>query len=224
MMVKIVRPIKRLVKQALYLLGVEHSINWEKRVKQYGLDSIYDCRTVIRGAQSIETKRQIALYSPLIIQEVRGLTVKRVLDYGCGAGRFFEMLSQLGDPTGSIEVYGFDPTASLLTFAEGIGYAGLYDSLDMERSYDLIFVHMVLGGLSDAEVRSFYKSLDGLLALNGRCIIVEATDEESPIFHGPWRVRPLNGYLLEGVGLNWRVLGASAENNTTMTVISATRA
>ena len=100
--------LKVLVKKALYWLGFELSIDWKKRARLLGEDSVYDSRTVQKKATEKTTEEQSRLYSTIIDREFINSEVRAVLDFGCGVGRHFKLLSSLECLADDVKIVGYE--------------------------------------------------------------------------------------------------------------------
>jgi ubiquinone/menaquinone biosynthesis C-methylase UbiE len=95
----------------------------------------------------------LALWMAAIATRVRGRSVKRILDLGCGTGRFTAALARRFDA----EVIGIDPSVKMLTIARGkphddhVQYAdGRAEAIPLERgSVDMVFTSMTFHHFTD---------------------------------------------------------------------------
>lgn len=210
--------IKEIVKKIIYKLGWTASIDWSARVREMGADSVYDSRTLDKDKNQT-TKDQVKLYGDLINKELCSSKVSKVLDYGCGIGRHYEFLSSLNSLDHDAVIIGFDPTTELLKFSRKEGYSAVSDHFNNELGYDLVFCHMVLGGLSDQEVVSAIGDMTQSLNFDGRVILVEAVNNVKPRLHSKWRARRQESYMPLIASIEWSVLGEIYENDDCLKII-----
>jgi SAM-dependent methyltransferase len=161
-----------------------------------------------------ETERQAGVIFPLIRERMRG-DERRLLDYGCGAGRFTGHLANLlpvgGDK--SRFVMGYDPCLELLELAPasaGIVWDRSAPAAFFERwqnTFDLTFTAMVLGSPL-LDISETVKGLVGVTTKGGMICAVDHMTDEQPTGKW-WRFRPdyfyINlfasyGVMLEKVG------------------------
>jgi SAM-dependent methyltransferase len=210
--------IKEIVKKIIYKLGWTASIDWSARVREMGADSVYDSRTLDKDKNQI-TKDQTKYYGDLINKELYSFKVCKVLDFGCGIGRHYEFLSSLNSLDHNAVIIGFDPTTELLKFSQNKGYSAVFDKFNDEFNYDLIFCHMVLGGLNDEEVVLAIGDMIRCLNIYGRVILVEAVNNMQPRLHTKWRARGQESYMPLIAGVEWSILGETYENDDCLKVI-----
>tara|TARA_B100001250_G_scaffold414037_1_gene450342 strand:- start:5686 stop:7257 length:1572 start_codon:yes stop_codon:yes gene_type:complete len=217
-MEKIIFTTKEIVKKILYKLFWTSSIDWSSRVNKMGADSVYDSRTLEKDKNKT-TKEQTELYSMLINKELYSSKVSQILDYGCGTGRHYEFLSSLNSLDSRATIFGFDPTSELLKFSQNKGYSDVSDQFNYELKYDLIFCHMVLGGLNDRDLELAIKDMTRSLNFNGRVILVEAVNNIKPRLHTKWRARSQESYMPPIDGIEWSILGETYENDDCLKII-----
>ena len=194
------------------------SIDWSSRVKEMGEDSVYDSRTLNKDKFQTN-KEQTELYSKLINREMSSCNIKRILDYGCGIGRHHKFLSSLKSLEPKAEIIGFDPTVELLKFSRGKGYTNVTDQFNHALKYDLIFCHMVLGGLNDKEVLLAIKNMISSLNSRGRIILVESVNNIQERLYTKWRVRSKESYMPQIPDFEWSILGEIYENDDCLKII-----
>ena len=210
--------IKEIVKKVFYKLGLNLSIDWSARVQEMGADSVYDPRTLGKDKNQT-TKDQIKLYGKLINNELCHLEITKVLDYGCGIGRHYEFLSSLNSLIDEPIIVGYDPTSELLKFSQRRGYYEVYDVYNYALKYDLIFCHMVLGGLSDQEVDIAIKDMKRSINPTGRIILIESVNNDNPRLYTKWKARSQESYMPKISGIEWSMLGETYENDDCLKII-----
>ena len=139
---------------------------------------------------------------------------RRILDFGCGAGRFCGFLASGGHH----DVVGYDPCAELIALAEPT--PGVEFTTEMPAGeFALVWCFAVLGGLTDAQLPEAASQIAGALAPNGTLFLAENTDTTA-YQRGIWRIRPDAQYAecfkAVGVGLTAIGVHSSGGADTTM--------
>ncbi|MBX7131711.1 MAG: class I SAM-dependent methyltransferase [Fimbriimonadaceae bacterium] len=138
-------------------------------------------------------KNRDLLLDPVVLGECGDVTGLRVLDVGCGEGRFCRMLAKRG-----AEVIGLDPTPSLIALAERKGggptYAlGMAEDLPYEDgSFDLLISYLAL--LDVADFRRAIAEMARVLQPGGRAIVANQNAFVTTSMNG-WHRGP-NGEFL----------------------------
>jgi SAM-dependent methyltransferase len=119
--------------------------------------------------------------------------VERVLDFGCGPGRFTGELAAL---TGA-ETIGVDPVPEFLALAPKsarVTYRKMEEgSLPLpDQSVDVAFACLVLGGLTGATLTRSVQEIQRVLRSHGLLFLVENTSEKPSPAH--WRFRQYPEY------------------------------
>ena len=199
----------RFVAVVRYLGGKQYDkgikqIDWRSRATQLGAYSVIDTRHAPEEYDLV-TRRQKEILIPVLAECIGGLREGDALDYGCGVGRFTSELLQFVDGV----VYGFDPTAELIVLAP-TGHPRMQFttvetnvlSHEVNHRYALIWVCLVLGGLSDDAIREVVPRLNDTLKDDGLIFIVEATGDTESGSH--WRIRTIDQLkrLFEGFDLS----------------------
>ncbi len=138
------------------------------------------------------TERQKQILFPLLRRELLG-TERAVLDFGCGPGRFTADLAALirGEATG------VDPIPRLLDFAPR-GKNVVYLQMDDQKipcpssSFDLAWVVLVLGGITDEALVEAVTELRRVLKPGGLLFLAENTAEKPDAPH--WHFRSVGAY------------------------------
>ena len=121
-----------------------------------------------------------ALWMETIASHLEGLSVTRILDLGCGTGRFSEALAARFNA----EVIGLDPSQKMLELARNkqhdarVQYQlGRAETIPLpSESVDLVFMSMSLHHFNDMTVAA--RECRRVLRNNGRVVIRTATREQ----------------------------------------------
>lgn len=217
--------LRKAIKKVLYALGYEISIDWKARYTKLGADSVYDTGTVKSDEQGRTTSSQVSLYSKwLNAYMMVGLRREKILDFGCGIGRHHDFLRKcvLESPGGL--VHGYDPTPEILGHAESQGYDFLSsDKATLDSDYDLVFVHMVLGGLRNREFEAVFSDLAAFLKPQGLLILIEAVDDTAPRLYETWKVRGEQAFFNEKYFYDWVSCGSLKEQSSTLKMMIGRR-
>lgn len=118
----------------------------------------------------------------IIDQHIKGVNV---LDFGCGAGRSSRILKEHG-----LNVIGVDTSRDMIDQARNMSKDIKYLLIEknyfknMDNRFDLIFVSFVLMELSSTqEITILINNLSGLLAENGKIILIVASDD---LYNSNW--------------------------------------
>lgn len=165
-------------------------IDWDVRAKCLGAYS------VINTAHSKEeldyvTHKQKEIIFPYFRAALNG-SESNILDFGCGVGRFTTDLAN----TIKGSAVGFDPTKKLIQLCPKIENIKFTDDAKffetLEVKFDVIWICLVLGGLSNALVEKLAIQIESNLASNGLLFFIEMTSHENN--EGSWQGRSINFY------------------------------
>ena len=107
-------------------------------------------------------------YQPVVelLGDIRG---KRILDYGCGSGKFSRVLAEKG-----AAVVAVDPTENMLVLArtqncQRINYQRIVDNdiSFVDAINDAVATYVLCGRANDQEVRNIIKNVYGKLHVGG---------------------------------------------------------
>lgn len=183
---------------------------WPERVRRYGRRAAVNLAIPDEELDAETARVQGALF-PLLASETTRKPA-RILDYGCGWGRFTAALSQMF-PTA--ETTGYDPTPELIALAAPGAERTRFISGDsrsffaaVPAPFDLIWIHAVLGGIPDDALPAVFMQLHDALVPGGLLFFVEDTLPLSPS-NAFWRVREERTYLAlaANAGLSGRITG-----------------
>jgi ubiquinone/menaquinone biosynthesis C-methylase UbiE len=166
---------------------------WENRAKTFGLRAVLNLDHSIDDYDEVTEAQWKILSSTL--REFRPSRVERILDFGCGAGRFTLRLAEYAEKA---EVIGLDISATLLTYAprcERVQYIRVEPGpLPFPgHHFDVVWVALVLGGIT--QQRALVASaaeIERVLRPGGLLILAESTSSGTGPLH--WRSREANEY------------------------------
>ncbi|MGA2192654.1 MAG: class I SAM-dependent methyltransferase [Nitrospirota bacterium] len=145
-------------------------------------------RIVRNFGDYLRIRRDYRLYSLMFVR--RG----RLLDVGCGNGRFITFLKKNNWDAAGVEVH--DDTIKHLARKEGLEvYTGDFLELDIPKVYDIITMWWVLEHAIDP--LSVLKKARGLLADDGNMIVAVPNFDciERKVFGGDWALADLPRHL-----------------------------
>ena len=151
---------------------------WAERAKKYGRRCVVDLSTP-ESQFDAWTERQWSYILP-VLQRHRPSRIRRMLDYGCGCGRF---TGKLADYAPLTRVVGYDPCEELIAMApahEGVVYMSedpLYRYAVYEMLFQVILVTLVFGGLNSVKCQEAAASITRLLDPNGILLFAEHISE-----------------------------------------------
>ncbi|MDC0111091.1 methyltransferase domain-containing protein [Emcibacteraceae bacterium] len=187
--------IRKNLKAILMKLGFFTKINWKKRVKKYGVYAAHDSRTPLSKIEEV-TAEQNAIYSKVLLDlAFNNNEPLKILDFGAGYGRHFNLLSTFNEGVTN-QVDFLDKTIEFHSLALGKGYHEMYAEItDLNcEVYDIVFIHMVFGGLSDQEVQIICKKLKKATKAGGFLFIIETMSDNNPIYNRVWKKREKSFY------------------------------
>ncbi len=137
------------------------------------------------------TNCQKAILYPHLKSRLKG-NERRVLDFGCGPGRFTpDLAAIIGECIGS------DPIEALLNLAPpgpGVTYRTMTEGVIPleDTSVDVVWCCLVLGGLKDGVLLASIREIQRVLRPGGLLFLVENTQDKPD---GPnWRFRSRRAY------------------------------
>jgi ubiquinone/menaquinone biosynthesis C-methylase UbiE len=164
---------------------------WEKRAQTYGRRAVLNLG---HGDAEVEavTRQQRATIFPHLTRLLRG-DERVALDFGCGPGRFTAHLAEAIHG----HAIGVDPIQTLIELAPpraGVEYL-VSDGRRIplpDASADIVWVCLVLGGLSDDQLAETVSELDRVLRSGGLLFLVENTSARENCPH--WAFRSVKAY------------------------------
>jgi SAM-dependent methyltransferase len=164
---------------------------WEDRARAYGPRAILNLGHKEDEIEAV-TRYQVETIFPHLTRSLRG-DERVALDFGCGTGRFTLHLARL---IGGRAV-GVDPIRTLLDLAPA-GPGVEYRISDGRRiplpdaDVDLVWVCLVLGGLTDDHLAETVREIDRVLRPGGLLFLIENTTSTESCAH--WAFRPVARY------------------------------
>jgi SAM-dependent methyltransferase len=172
--------------------GLPPSVMWNERAKRHGVRGVLNLG---HGEDEIEevTQMQKEKIFPHLESVLNG-TEERILDYGCGPGRFTADLAKLIRGT----AVGVDPIQQFLNLApqnQDVAYHLMRDGvLSLEHMYfDVVWICLVLGGVLDNDALHLAASeVKRVLKTGGILILVENTSNTKDSEY--WKYRSVDFY------------------------------
>ena len=165
---------------------------WETRAVAHGVRSVLDLRHADAEVESV-TASQAGILFPLL-QTCLEPGDRRLLDFGCGPGRFTCELAHLIGGT----AMGADPIAHYLEIAPRAPMVE-YRRLEGGRmpvpdaSFDVVWICVVLGGIvTRRELKRIVREITRVLKPGGLLFMVENTSEMRDGYY--WRYRSADDY------------------------------
>jgi SAM-dependent methyltransferase len=171
--------------------GLTGSKYWQERARFFGERAVYNL-SHSKAEMTAVTETQTREIFPHIYSYLTGAE-NRILDFGCGPGRFLPTLKDCGSGI----VIAADPVHRLLRKVSvgdricpiQIGSEGLPL---VSGSIDLVWVCLVLGGIADTEIQRTAEELQRVLRNGGTLVVVENTSEKPSPIH--WQFRQVSDY------------------------------
>lgn len=150
-------------------------INWKKRVDDYGKYSVIDTQTPKEEFNYVTDFQKKILLGNL--RKYLTGKEKRVLDFGCGSGRFSKDLSKLNK---NLTVIATDKEKKLIKLAKPskkIKFIHLKKLNQIKYKFDVIFIANVFGGIKLKELKKISNFLKSKLRKNGIFLLNENVDK-----------------------------------------------
>ena len=173
-------------------LFVSNILYWEKRASRYGVRSALNIGHTDNELESVLALQEEAIF-PHLKHSLNG-DENTILDFGCGPGRFTKQLADMIDGN----AVGVDPIETLLKLAPNapnVKYLKMEEGhipLD-DSSIDLVWVCLVLGGITDGKtlLRSVCE-IRRVLKNGGLLFMVENTTKKKSVLR--WVFRSVEEY------------------------------
>lgn len=185
--------VHRITKLLRSLMGPPSALTyWQERARKHG----------VRAALNLgHTEEEVAAHTrcqkdrlfPVLRDQLNG-NEEILLDFGCGPGRFTPDLARIIDG----RAIGVDPISELLDLApldESVEYRMMAEGEIPvpDRSIDVLWICLVLGGIVDEEVLSQTTSeLERILGDDGLLFLVEDSSDREDRDH--WKYRSEDSY------------------------------
>jgi len=160
-----------------FVRGTSQNRYWESRARAFGVRAVFNLGHQDDDIEAV-TAMQEGILLPLLEERLRPGD-KRLLDFGCGPGRFTRHLARLINGS----VLGVDPIQHFLDMAPK-GESVEYRKLDRgiiragNESFDVVWVCLVLGGIINArELKRSVNEIRRVLKPGGLLFLVENTSE-----------------------------------------------
>jgi SAM-dependent methyltransferase len=166
--------------------------HWDQHAERYGVRAVVNVGHPADQFAAV-TEKQKQLLLPLFRERLRG-DETRLLDFGCGPGRFTADLARLA----TARAVGLDPTARLLSLAPGNASVSYVRARGTgipaaSGSFDAVWVCQVLGGiLADRDLAASAAEIRRVLKPGGLLFVVENTSDKPDAAH--WRYRSVPFY------------------------------
>lgn len=156
---------------------------WQARARRYGRRSVLNLAHPDDEYDAVTLRQQQILF-PLLKQELRGHE-RKLLDFGCGPGRFTGGLAELIDG----RAVGVDIVPELLRIAPA---SARVEYLVMEAggalpfedaSFDIVWSCLVLGGIPEGQLQRALAEIDRVLRPGGLFFFAEGTAQQAGSAH-----------------------------------------
>ena len=116
---------------------------------------------------------------------------------------------------------GYDPNEKILKIFSAEIYQNLTKNFSeiYKNKYNLIFVHMVLGGLPLGEVKEVIFKLVNMLKIEGAIFIVESIIPNGFYEHNLWKARKIEIYTPLFENFSWEIIDEFNEAGSTLKII-----
>ena len=176
------------------LWGYDTISYWHDRVDQMGAKSVYNKGHDDAELSSVDEMQREKIM-PHFQQQLRG-DETRILDFGCGPGRFSGLLADLS----GAEVVGADPMQKLLDAAPPhpkVSYRAIPETGELplaDASVDVIWSCLVLGCIvDDRGIAKTHREFQRILKPGGLLFIVENTAPLKSLHY--FKFREIDTYL-----------------------------
>ena len=202
----------------------EHALAalWKDRVNQFGKRCVVNLSHAPQHFDEV-TARQKAILLPALAWFLPP-RARRALDYGCGPGRFSESLRDAMSGGADRLVVGYDICRELIELAPvlpGLMFTASNRDLDNAArtdKFDLIWLCLVMGGVSDAIGADIATRLQRSMADDGLLFFVEHIADQRSV-GGFWRFRTLRDYRRLFPRLSLRVVDRYTDLGSPVSVI-----
>jgi SAM-dependent methyltransferase len=191
---------------------------WRDRARRYGKHSVLNMAHNEKDFEKITAYQKQILF-PLLKSQLSGIE-NTVLDFGCGPGRFTGGLAELisGSAIGvdvTQELLELAPKAPLVSYQgiDGSGYLPFPD-----RSFDVVWSCLVLGGIPDDKIKSIITEIDRVLRPGGLFFYIENTANTANSYY--WFYRNESSYINMARFCNPKKIGDYEDVGQKITIFS----
>ncbi len=171
-------------------------INWRLRTEKYGKYGVISTDTPQSEFDYVTNLQKKIMFSNL--RRFVTKKEKKILDYGCGSGRFSEELTKINPKAKVIAV---DTEKKLISLAQPknrVTYVWLKNLSQIKMKFDIIFIVNVLGGIEKKSLPKLISFLISKLNKNGIIFLSEHISNKK--IQGPeilkgWAFRDDDFYL-----------------------------
>jgi SAM-dependent methyltransferase len=193
---------------------------WNQRARQLGPRAVYNIGHPLDQLGKVD-EQQRALLLPVLEGLLRG-TERKVLDLGCGTGRFSGILAEI---TGG-QVKALDVSQELLAMAPGrenVEYLeGSATSLPFsDQAFDLVWACLVLGALRGENLEAACGEIVRVTRSGGLLFLVENTSNQPDA--PSWAFRSAEDYRSLLGDFDLRILARYLDLGETITVMAGRR-
>lgn len=197
-------------------------INWDDRFSQLGSYGVIDTRHPLREFSYV-TERQKKIIFPLFKSQLLG-TEKNILDFGCGPGRFtFDLAAIIKG-----QAIGVDVTKGYIHLArdqlndinkKNVKFIHSRSFLNSNKvKFDIIWICLVLGGISDINMAEISKKISRNLNTNGLLFIIESTSKKNK--KGLWNTRTVSEVIGFFNGVNLKRISLYIDANQEISIFA----
>jgi len=171
-------------------------INWSLRAQKHGKYGVLSTDTPKDEFDYVTNLQKEIMFSNL--KKFLNNKEKKVLDFGCGNGRFSEHLGKINN---NVKVIAVDKEKKLIDIAKrcnSVSYIWLRDLSQIRMKFDLIFIVNVLGGFEKKELPKLISFLTTKLNRGGMIFLSEHISEykiQGPEILKGWSFRDDNYYI-----------------------------
>ena len=171
-------------------------INWKLRTEKYGKYGVISTDTPQSEFDYVTNLQKKIMFSNL--RRFVTKREKKILDYGCGSGRFSKELTKINHKAKVIAVDTEKKLISLAQPQKRVTYVWLKNLSQIKMKFDIIFIANVLGGIEKKSLPKLISFLISKLNKNGIIFLSEHISNKK--IQGPeilkgWAFRDDDFYL-----------------------------
>ena len=174
----------------LFRLKPKEFIYWNQRSIAFGEKSVLNSKNALTLDET--TEKQWALFKNEL-EQIKKSEVKKILDFGCGNGRFTHRLATYFDCS-SLGVDSSEYLISLNKPSNQVKFellSGFKLTIE-DSSIDLLFICLVLGAVDGCNLKVVISELERVLRPGGQIMLIENTNANGS--SGKWVIRTANDY------------------------------